>query len=718
MTIATEWIVEAKHGDGAWTPIWQAVCDEIVMRPGATPSTAVLRINGARWQDKGGLHLWDAVRVGSTEADPNDRTWLFYGILTARMPVWAGDGGQGGAFEESRWLAQCPKYVLNKGATIYGQYCYAKSAYSTNWSSDWTSGPPQPNDTSKVLLATGHRCVFNPNGVGNMSQSGYTAGGGGFTCRLFDELDPADWTAEQIIYYLLALYTNTTSQALWVPSDSTAPGTLLESDWDTVLHDVTIEGLTLCEALEYVASLIGWKFRLEWYWDDANSRINTRYIFYEPGMATASLRDGTNPALAHRLYAPDDSDDLQALIDANVSTVQAGQLLQDGSNVVNVSTVLGERSVYEITAPLVPAWKDSDLAEWTVSDSDPLYINETTGSILDLLKAGTNLNSYTVYTKYHPDGSSFASYRDVGRKWALNETGKYTVTGTYNRGAPCDFSSYISSVTDADDHGYFARTIAAALTADKQGNSVRYTLDWSVDGGTTWHTFPGRVELLEKEWGVWISEPNLASILLESATDEGTNLVFSGSTDDTDGEEINYWTSLYRDKEKSRSWSSGEWKTRLRLTASIQLDTRLLSTNTLTTSGANIVQETVYDYSRRFLHRVRESNSKYHGSAHYLSTAQDDTTVLTTCQTAIDNANKHGRYSGSFELPWIFLSEGTGDYYQPRFALGDTITAIDGRGESLALGDGLHPFIDQIIYQPELCQTTINTSDARLSRTR
>lgn len=187
----------------------------------------------------------------------------------------------------------------------------------------------------------------------------------------------------------------------------------------------------------------------------------------------------------------------------------------------------------------------------------------------------------------------------------------------------------------------------------------------------------------------------------------------SGGT--LDGIQLNYYTSLCDDKLNSRSFKNGDWNTRVRITASVQLDQRLRKHETpSTTSISPFHQSQVYDFSEKYGLIKRSEASLFHNGD--LSADEIDSTgVLEAHVEAIRRTNEDMSISGRFTLERLWLGDGEGS---PDFALGDCIEEITGRDYPLGVDIGdkkLYPEIVQLIYVPDKQMLTLITRDLRFA---
>jgi hypothetical protein len=726
MTRADEYFVAKWNTtDEVWLWVPKAVCPQVVLNEGATPSAATITITGAQWNDNTAFDLGDTIKIEKVVRDQEGTSsLLFYGVITAWTPRFQGGNEQQKGDEVSEYFAQCPKYVLAKNDVVHGKYMLAQSAYPLAGAWDIASGNPAPDDTSKRVLADVSRCIFNEDGIGDEGE--YTTdltpdspveGQVYFTASNFSRIDtPTLWTAESIIVYILSNYTDPVASKLWTPQVLPSQSAGLDhDDWDTVINNVVCEQLNVIDALVYVAGLIGWQYRMDWFYRSANTHgIGLDHVFFKPGAATLGKRTSHDLTILHALYGNTGAQN-QTDIAAGKSVPHSGNMIVDIEPVINNTTALARPKVSEITVELVPGWVQSGTGAINLlidDDTDPLMLEDK--DIEDLIKAGTNPNTRMVYARHHIDGSSFDAYHAAGRLWALNETGRYSVSA-YDRGDPTDTAALVTGA-DRDNTAYLFRKVSECLTKDGDEH-IKYYAEFTVDAGTTWHTLHNYgVRLLESEWGLYITEANLANIKLSGVTTAGTNGIYDGDTaDTTDGKEVNYWTALVKDGEVPLDFKAGEWNVLVRLTASIVLDARLSLDTVISDSGSPFAQTRVFEY-KGFETRIQESSSRFDGTTAYTVDTNDDLVALTAQQAIVDEANTQRAHSSHFAFPVIHDSDGDGINRRVRFLPGDCIKHIVGRNISFEGSDGKFARITQVTYAPEIAETTITLSDLRVAQ--
>ncbi|KKK47577.1 hypothetical protein LCGC14_3153790, partial [marine sediment metagenome] len=335
---------------------------------------------------------------------------------------------------------------------------------------------------------------------------------------------------------------------------------------------------------------------------------------------------------------------------------------------------------------------DADLVPDTADSNAQVHKTEAD------LQSSDNPNGFSVYEKYHVKGDSFWTYRNVGRKWALNEGGDYSA-GAYDRGMPFDFTTVIDAEYLLDDDGKrlyapFNRQLLPCLTRDEQAlDSVGIKVEFSLDGGQTWQVRSGVIGSLSDEAGIYIDELNLGEML-----NQEEETISGGTLEDV---ELNYWTSLCDDKLKGRSFKDGEWKTRVRVTASIQMDQRLVRFSGPSSAGGSPFEHRVA-YDLHDSHGIAQRMAASIFVAEGLPADELDTSAwLTASLDRIREANEDMSISGQYLLDRMWLGA---------FACGDAIEKITGRDYDLSVNYGsrtIYPEIIQIVHLPIQQKTTL-----------
>jgi len=292
---------------------------------------------------------------------------------------------------------------------------------------------------------------------------------------------------------------------------------------------------------------------------------------------------------------------------------------------------------------------------------------------------------------------------------------------------PFDFKTviptqHILSQTGKRLYALVNRQLLPALTLDKDTlSSIGIKVEFSFDGGETWQVIPAAISSLKDECAIYIEEANLAELVDEA---EGT---ISGG--DLDGIQLNYWTSLCDDILNERSFKDeGEeverWKTRIRITASIQLDQRLRRfASPSPASGSPFLHRQIYDFSEKYGLIKRTESSIYAPSSPPADSDPpawevDSGDWFDKHMQAVRDANEDMSVSGQFTLERMWFDV---------FSIGDYIKKIEGRNYSLhanytyqAPKQGekariVYPEILQIIYLPDAQKMKLITRDLRFA---
>jgi len=701
-------IVEYKRAHGSpptydtnWQIVWDAKVDRIELNAGAKPSIARVWFPSLRWHESHGLAWCDRIRIRTADPDPAAWTIIFSGFITSYLSSFSGGSDKGGSFEHNAVLCKDHRWLLSVSTPFYGMAARGPDDYV-----NYGTPTQEPKHTTSYTELTGRRTIFNEAGSPNRDPDLLDVLGDDnetVLCQTPIFSAPylaVDWTARQMIEYILSPLNNT-AYDLFPIAD---PGELIGLDhtsFDQTPSSISIDQLSPLLAVAKICDNIGMSFR-----EDYDAAGNPTLTFYKPGSPSAYSRSESDPVILHTLHAPAVGDSISAAVSQGKKMLWAMDLAEDIAAVVNSPVGLGAPDRFEITAELVPAWKDADLSPDTSESNANLFFYDA--DIQDM----TDPNAKTYYKYYHPRGSAFA--RDVGRRWALNESGRYTTT-SYDRGVPFNFASAVDAGYILDPqtgnrlYGPFDRQLLDPLTLQADSlNPVPIKVEFSFDGGITWQSIPAAISSLSAEAGIYVDEANLAELADQSAA------VISGGT--LDGIPLNLYTSLADDKLNSRSYKAGQWKTRVRVTASLQMDQRLVRWALPTAnSGSAFEQVACYSMADKYglMHRC-QSSTYYGGDLDAWSI--NPTPTFDAHLNAIRDANEDMSICGSFTLERLWLGDGSGAL---PFKVGDSISAITGREYDLSASVGgtkIYPEICQIIFLPETQKTQLITRDLRFAQ--
>lgn len=710
-------VVEARQGSGSppdyedrWHPVWNAKVDRIEINRDATPSKAVIWFPDLRWHESPGEIWGDMVRIRTNERPASERTIVFEGFITRYRSSFSGGSNMGKAHERSAAICLDYRWLLSVTSPVFGQYARSPDDYIL-----YGADGQEAKDYFSTFFS-GQRAIFNPNGRPSRDPAALTVldpeTKEDIQIPIFANPDPDTaeyWTAKDMVRYLLSPLLNEAAKYFPVGDPGKLTG-LDDADWGKVLNHIVVEGLNIIEALQLICGHIGWGFREDYVHQD-DGTVKPELVFYKVAAASARSRDDDNPTILQELHAPAVGDSIDGAVAEGKKLLWSMDLDEDITGVVNSPWALGAPHHFEFTAELVPAWDDDNLAPDTSDNNAGLFFIEAE------LQEMTDPDSHSYYKYYHPRGSLFRLHRRVGRKWCLNESGRYTGGAVYDRGLPFDFAAGspppvpLEYILDSDGRRLFApfnRRLLACLTIDKDSlNSVGIKVEFSFDGGTTWQVVPASISSVADECGIYIDEANLAELV-----DEAEGFISGGPLD---GVKLNYYTSLCDDKLNSRVFKNGEWKTRVRITASLQLDQRLRRRESATTSSVSpFEQSQIYDFSTKYGLIKRSEASLFDGGG-LDADETDSTDVLNAHIEAIRRAREDMSISGRFTLERLWLGDGEG---MPDFALGDCIEKMTGRDYLLGVSIGeekLYPEIVQIIYVPDRQMQTLITRDLRFA---
>ncbi len=675
-----------------WHMVWAAKVERIEINNGARPSMAVVSFPDLRWEADHRLRHGDRIRITTAEADDADRTCVFSGFFVNQASSFAGGSEKSKGHERNAVICADHRWLLQRTTLAYGQNVRGPDDYD-NYGTDTQA--PKADGYTKM---TGRRLIFNADGKPNKDPvvTAFAVGDGvSYDTPIFAarESQAEAWTVKEMLAYLINVH-NTANEYFEITDPMVDP-ILVDVDMDRVLTHVVCDGLDVLTAIDQIVRQVGWSFR-----EDYTSSGTALFTFYRINSAAGSTRRSGQPTIRHELHAPAAGEDISVAVAAGAKMVISAQIAEDIGDVINSIRGLGAPDRFEFTAELVPAWKDADLVPDTSGSNKQVHKTEAE------LQSEENPNTYSVYEKYHTKGQSFWTYRNVGRKWAINEGGDYSA-GLYDRGMPFDFATVIDAEYLLDENGKrlyapFNRQLLPCLTRDERTlDSVGIKVEFSLDEGETWQVISGVINSLSGEAGLYIDEPNLGEML-----NEGEDTISGGTLD---GVELNYWTSLCDDKLESRSFKDGKWKTRVRVTASVQMDQRLLRFAWPSSAGGSPFEhKAAYDYhdSHGIAKRMPASIFESEG----LPAQEMDTSAwLTASLDRIREANEDMSISGQYVLDRMWLNA---------FACGDAVERITGRDYDLSVNYGsrtIYPEVIQIVHLPVQQKTQLITRDLRFA---
>jgi len=686
--------VQYKKGWGSppayeakWTNLFEAKVETVIENVNATPAEASFWIPNERWNADIDFMKGDLVRIIYYEDE--QEVVLFQGFLTKISRQFSGGNEKGGKYERLAYICLDYRWLMHSISPCFGQIGRSLDDYNDD----------TPISGSYTFFS-GRRCIFNEKGVPNCDPEELGLGGNAYPIFANPNINNAiAWTAYDIVRYILLMFRLYADDYFPVGDPDNIIG-LEHADWQQKLNNIVVEGLNTATALQFICKQIGWAYRID-YADN-----EPLLIFFKSGSANSTSRSDLSPIIRQSLFSPPSADidpanaNIKAAVAAGKTILWAAQFEDDISNVVNSPLYFGSPHKIEFTAELVPAWRDDDLVPDTSDDNSKLFFTES-----DLAEI-EDPNQYSFYKYYHLKGNSLK--RSVGRLWCLNESGKYTIP-SYDRGEPFDWGlvippKYAFDKYGARLYGLFNRQLLPCLTKDNlTDNSVGIAVEFSFDEGASWHKLSASIINVDGECGIYITEPNLAEIKLKN------NVAISDG--DLEDMELNYWTSLCRDKLAGNSFKLGEWKTRIRVTASVQMDQRVGGQLSPSNSGSPFYQVEIFDLSGDYHAQARDESSIYSATS-LNADERDDSIKFYNYMQKLRDSLQDSSISGQFTTERLWLN---------RIKIGDVISEIEGRGFQLKTGLGwttLCPEIIQIIYMVQQQRMKLITRDLKFSEKR
>lgn len=343
----------------------------------------------------------------------------------------------------------------------------------------------------------GLRCEFNADGKPNKHPSARIAPDGALT---FDENDPSPvpiplvqteghplftydgdpaaqwWTPREAFGYLLAVYNATEP---WL----TSPDLSSDSTHSVEPVVVDVDQMDLWSALAALADRAGY--------DVAERIANDGAGGVSASLAVVRKHAGTERTVRRQ---PLPANGIFEQLDLDRTNVFAMRIAENSAGCVARPIAQGGSDLVEVTVPLQKAW-------------NPANLTVPAGGILTPSYSPTEATSKAAfYAKYHRKGTSFASYRNVGRLWDANTDGRYSTGG--------DFQLTTPDVGDlADDPAgswpvmpYRPRPCLTWLPESVTTHGV--LVEISYDGGTTWVAMDG-YRVLHDRLAIWLSDEHM-----------------------------------------------------------------------------------------------------------------------------------------------------------------------------------------------------------------
>jgi hypothetical protein len=545
--------------------------------------------------------------VKEADVEEGDGKIIFWGVVSGHLLDWGPD-------VETARLASISAACTLAEAGIQGAW---SRAYE-----DWSGQEPI---ATAVTHFGGLRPIFNADGRRNASVVQYKFGGVD-VCSVFSSPDlPAQsgfWSAKKIMKYLFHFAADPADGGV---TQVDFPALSGEGDLDNFPNDVDVEGKSWWQAIGEVLERSLWR-----------CRIKTGGTGTTPTLTLAAWKVGKGTPRTVQLGAAGGN-----LSDAD--NAQQGHLAIDASGVVTLPLVYGGQTIYEGCFPLVPGWRQADMD----TACYPCWSDRCLEQIdCPQWKAQTAPTSY--YSRYVEDERALDhfAYRDVGRKWVLNEAGDYN-DGNYGDPAIFDFAVAFDQV----DEGLWIRRrrrFLAPISRDGALRHLRAKIELSLDGGSYWMHLAD-AEVLEEECGIRITIRDLAKI--ENRSEAGG---------------MNYWDQLRDDIDNSHS------NVQVRISASVADDSAIAPDPALSVPAwSKVIRQVDRCYDRRSEYQCRKSAPEPYVSqlwTGYADTA-DDHAKLTYEAKKIQDIAACLSARGSVVMPGLEWP------HEP----GDVVTKVAGR---------------------------------------
>jgi hypothetical protein len=602
------------------------------------------------------------VVVKTLEEDFGSEIALFEGYPPVQEAGWS--GGPGSGAESFGFTARSVYEQLSRARR---SWIYGRRMRNGEIDDALQSKPAEWQGRSVLVEAL--PCAFNLDGANNCSPVPLTVtlpDGSARAIHIFtydDDPTGIPWTYAAAIRYLVWFYAPRQGPVLegnvFTVTDALVSGTALVAGSEHLIERLLTRVDTLnCEATNLVESLmlLG---------ESAGVHVTVDTIATGPSVRSQfrvwAAGDNERRQL-HLVRGGQHADgtprfDASSLSAADVfraNEVAAADIRWDCARIVNAPIVLGGVKRYEMTVPLVPGWTPTALLD-NVSPSDLVLAKETALLPEQVAELGAIVEQSPWYRRYHREGSEFAANRYVGRRWVLNEDGRFD-GATYNRNAPFDdYQPFdFSTVTD-DDIGRRgtwsrrSRVLEPTITRTELGARFGVLVEVSFDNGATWHPPIGRVRVLASPTGVVFEVVNPTEV-----TPPGIDPLAQ-----------NMWYAII------------DQTFRVRVTALVAGDDRLVAAPPVEDTVTPTLQTTsrIVDRSRDFKFALRAGtvNVLAATNPNAVDIEVDDTDAIGRFADSLRRSLQDRRVIASPVIPWLDTA----------FAIGDEIEKVRGRGVSL-----------------------------------
>jgi len=372
------------------------------------------------------------------------------------------------------------------------------------------------------------------------------------------------WTA------IAALY----STLVWFDNDNTISRD--ETDWFSIhavlgtvtIGEVSIDGLTLTDAIQAILGPLGYGWRLNVVSDGANKHALTVY----PLVGAVAGKQPYLPPIGAKAT------------DAQGSRGEVSRLdfLRDSHNIRNEVAVYGNQGMVQVTLTYKSSQTETDLFPAWSNDSNPIDIFFVDGSF----KAVQAPNKFTLVDNYHSSGDNFL--RNAWRTFIFNEDAGGLDFAIYEDDGIPDLTKYglgdalykrpIQRLLQLDEMNDFKRPVVKMIVTT---NGVPFEIDVSE-----------HFEILTDRAGIRLRTDMFT---LSDGTITGAWFPFAqkvGSTEEKTAAEKALGNLPYLDMLNNALWGAGDEELILQVTGTMERDTAVKGeVPRVTSSPLNLTRE-------------------------------------------------------------------------------------------------------------------------------
>lgn len=511
-------------------------------------------------------------------------------------------------------------------------------------------------------------CIFNFDGLANCAAEPLVvrgADGSSMSVHIFcgeGDAGAEPWTYARALRYLAWFYRLRggpvadgnlfSATEPYAGLSAAGPATIPRSDvmglaLCRVVDGVCCEGMNAVEALAVVAESAGLHITAETA-SEAGKAISRWRLWAAAQGKTKTLRLRGRAAGASAR---------QVLADNNLG---GGAVRWDLRRVVHRPIVFGGVKQLEVTVSLWPGW----LPEPNL-DNVPAEQREAAKALAwtpdEVFAQRRSAGESDWFKRYHRQGSQFVSHAAVGRRWVLNEDGRYA-GALYNRNEPFDSYKAFDFASVVDGGQWHPqrwmrrpRRFLPTASATPEGQSVGVWVEASFDSGATWCGLAGTYRVLADECGVCFDCAN------------PTEIVPPG----VDPREQNMWYALI------------DQTFRVRVTAVIETDERLTAgpAAEATWRGAPWHQREVRFEPDAFGYLSATGGSSVLAAADGQGAGprRDDSAAIAALAAELAREGAIRLTAGNPRIPWI----------DREYEIGDRIVGVSGPGVGFDVGGGV-----------------------------